>query len=134
MSYQAYSHLIFGIKTPRSTVNQSDAIRGCNHPITPSMKFCPECGASAYIQKQSRILESFEYNKLSYFFSDHEGDDDIVIGFSLGKTDYDTMSTPVACKNPTPEMTEKILEFIKENNLNYSEQNIKMYVMTYHSY
>lgn len=134
MSYQAYSHLIFGFKAPRSTVNQSDAVRGCNHSITQGMKFCPECGASVYIQKQSRILNSFKYDKLSYFFSDHEGNEDIVIGFSLGKTDYNTMSTPVSCKSPTPEMKDEILQFITEHNLNYSEKHIKMYVMTYHSY
>mgnify|MGYP000107796712 CR=1 FL=1 len=28
----------------------------------------------------------------------------------------------------------KILGYINEHNLNYSEKHIKMYVMTYHSY
>lgn len=134
MGYDAYSYAVFGVKVPRSVVKQPVKVRACKHDIQDGMKFCPECGKPAYKEEIQDILDSMESNKLSYFYSDYEGKGDVVIGFCVGKTGYDTNTEPVECNPPTPGMAVEILEFFKLHNISYTEQHIKMYVMTYHSY
>jgi hypothetical protein len=134
MSYSAYSYVVFGVLVPRDTIKHTIRIRGCEHTIEPKMNFCPECGKPAYKEKVQNILNPMEDNKLSYFYSDYEGESHIVIGFCVGKTDYNTNTEPVACKVPTPNMILELIEFFKEHNLPYKEKDIKMYVITYHSY
>lgn len=73
-------------------------------------------------------------NQLSYFYSDYENSDYVVVGFRLGKTEYDTHSEPVACISPNISMAQEILEFCKDNKIKCKNDDLKMYTMTYHSY
>lgn len=134
MSYSAYSYVVYGVKVPRFSIKQSVKIRGCHHEIEDSMKFCPECGKPSYIEKKQDILDSMEDKKLSYFYSDYEGKDDVVIGFCLAKTSYNTNTMPIECDTPTPDMSDELNTFLKQYDFPYTEKNFKTYVMTYHSY
>lgn len=134
MGYSAYSYAVFGVRVPRSQIKKPVNVRSCVHDVQHGMNFCPECGKPVYTQKTQDILESMDSKNLSYFYSDYEGNGDVVIGFCVGKTDYDNNTEPVECKVPTPGMALELVEFFKEHNLPYTEKHIKMYVMTYHSY
>jgi hypothetical protein len=134
MGYSAYSYAVFGVKTDISSVNQTNQKRSCNHDVKPNMKFCPECGKPTFVEKTVFLLDSMEDKKLSYFYSDPESKDNIVLGFRLAATSYNTNCTPIEIPNPTPVMIEEIMQFCKENNLPFKEKDCKMYVMTYHSY
>lgn len=132
MSYDAYSYAVFGIKTSRKNMKKNIKVRACRHTIADGMKFCPECGKPAFIEEEDDILESMKDKGLSYFYSDYNRDTEVVLGFCVGSTSYG--KDTVECKPPTPGMAAEILEFCKVNNLPYTEKNLKMYVMTYHSY
>lgn len=134
MGYSAYSYAVFGVKTARSNMKQTVKVRACHHKIADGMKFCPECGKPAFVEEQENILDSMEDKGLSYFYSDYSGNADVVLGFCVGRTSYSDNNEPVACKAPTPGMAVEILEFCKEHNLPYTEKDLKMYVMTSHSY
>lgn len=132
MSYSAYSHVIFGIKTNIDSVKQNSMQRTCDHDVQSNMNFCPECGKPTFTEKTVSLLDSMEENGLSYFYSDPSNKDDIIIGFQLGVTDYNKDIAEV--KPATTNMTEEIMQFCKDNNLSYTENHCKMYVITYHSY
>lgn len=134
MGYSAYSYAVFGVKTNLSSVKKTTQKRSCNHNINTSMKFCPECGKPTFSEKTVTLLDSMEDNKLSYFYSDYESKEDIVLGFRLAATSYNTNCTPIEIKSPTPSMIEEIMQFCKDNDLPFQEKDCKMYVMTYHSY
>lgn len=134
MGYNATSYAVFGIKTARKNMKQLVNVRTCSHNVSEGMKFCPECGEPVYTQEKHDILDSMEEKGLSYFYSNYEGNGDIVLGFCVGKTSYSDNTKPIACKPPSPDMAVEILDFCKAHNLPYTEQNLKMYVMTHHSY
>ncbi len=132
MGYSAYSYLVFGIKTNLNSVKKTSKERACSHDVQSNMKFCPECGKPTFTEKTVSILDSMEKNILSYFYSDPENKSDIILGFQLGGTDYKNDISEVM--PITPNMIEEIMQFCKENNLPYKENQCKTYVMTYHSY
>lgn len=134
MGYDAYSYAVFGVKTARSNIKQKVKVRACHHAIADGMKFCPECGKHAFVEKEENILDGMDDKKLSYFYSDYNGNADVVLGFCVGRTSYRNNTEPVECYPPTPRMAVEILEFCKEHNLPYTEKNLKMYVLTEHSY
>jgi hypothetical protein len=133
MSYSASSYAVFGIKTSINNINQIVKTRGCKHQMVGNANFCSQCGKPSYIEKEGRIIEPMEAKQLSYFYSFHEQKNDIVIGFHLAETDSDS-HIPMEIKSPTTEMIKEILDFCKMYSLSYTEKDIKMYVLTYHSY
>lgn len=134
MGYSASSYAVFGIKTARSNMKQSVKVRACRHTIAEGMKFCPECGKPAFVEQEEDILESMKDKGLTYFYADYNRNNDVVLGFCVGRTSYSDENEPVECKPTTPGMAAEILEFCKVHNLPYTEKHIKMYVLTSHSY
>lgn len=134
MGYRAYSNTLFGVKVARSNMKQKVKVRACRHKVADGMKFCPECGKPAFIEEEDDVLESMKDKGLSYYYSDYNRDNDIVLGFCVGRTSYSDNTEAVECKPPTPSMAAEILAFCKEHNLPYTEKHIKMYVLTNHSY
>lgn len=134
MGYSAYSYAVFGIKTARSNMKKTFKARACTHKIADGMKFCPECGKPAFFEELDDILEAMNNGELSYYYSDYNRDTDVVLGFCVGRTSYSDNTEAVECSPPTPRMALEIVEFCKEHNLPYTERDIKMYVLTHHSY
>lgn len=83
--------------------------------------------------KNASIKAQYD-NQLSYFYSDYENSNYVVIGFRLGQTEYNTYSEPVACIAPNSSMAQEVLDFCKENKIKCSHDDVKIYTMTFHSY
>lgn len=83
---------------------------------------------------KNKGLKAQEDNQLSYFYSDYENSEYVVIGFRLGHTDYHSYAEPVVCMAPQIIMAKEILDFCKENKIKCEKDDVKMYTMTYHSY
>jgi len=142
MGYDAYSHVIYGIEVDRKILEKTERVRSCNHNIDEKSKFCPECGKPVWVESTVSVLDNLHdddpYDKggLSYFVESGDAYNNknynFMIGFRLGKTGYNQNRDYV--KQPTDTMKEQILDFIRENNLNMTEKDIKMIVYTYHSY
>lgn len=79
-------------------------------------------------------LQAQKEHELSYFYSDYEESTDVIVGFLLGKTDYNTYTEAVVCDAPTISMAQEIIEFCKDNSIDCDNEDLNMYTMTYHSY
>lgn len=140
MGYDAYSHVVYGVTVNRSELETVDVIRTCRHKTDETKKFCSECGKPVWKQESVSILDNLDSNEdsnnLGYFYEsyDHKqsADYEFMIGFQLGKTGYNRNRSTV--KQPTEQMKQELLDFIKENNLKLTEKDIRMIVYTYHSY
>ncbi len=131
MGYSAYSYVVFGVKTSIESIKKTTKQRSCGHDVQSHMKFCPECGEPNTTEKTVYLLDySMEKEGLSYFYSDPNNRQEIVIGFQLGFSDQD-FSEVSSIKSY---MDKEIIQFCKDNNLPFTEKHCKTYVMTYHSY
>lgn len=88
-------------------------------------------------------MESLEVNSLldpqasqglSYYYSDYENKETVVLGFFMANESYSKDSPFVEIKNPTPGMDEEIKQFCEENGIPFKEGDCKTWAFTYHSY
>jgi hypothetical protein len=139
MGYSAYSHAIYGITVNRSKLEKTERTRGCDHDTDTTKNFCSECGEPVWVEETCSVLDTIEDSrkgKLSYFTEsgDHSRNPnyEYMIGFELASTNYD--KNRVEMDQPTEKMKQEILKFIKDNKLNLTEKDIKIFIYTYHSY
>lgn len=139
MGYDAYSHVVYGVTVNKKDLETVENIRGCNHSIDENNKFCPECGSPVWKQRTISLLDDIKEEakgKLSYFTESGDAYNDpnynFIIGFQLATTEYN--KNRVVVSQPTEQMRKEILDFIKKNKLKLTEDDIKTFVYTYHSY
>jgi hypothetical protein len=77
MGYDAYAVAVIGVRLPPGAIKDKlfvpDKEPGCAHLLQADEKFCPECGAAAYIDVTKAIKE----------YEDGEGDGDKLCGYEL---------------------------------------------------
>lgn len=136
MGYDAYSYSVFGIRMKHKEIRKVVRERACDHDIPDNAKFCPTCGQPAYTTINESIIDSFENDGLTYFYSNYDDtfQDDILVGFSLGETSYNSQCEYIECQSPTQSMIDQIVEFCREHDLEYTAEDCKTYVFTHHSY
>lgn len=136
MGYDAYSYAVYGKIVKSKSLEVVKPKRACNHGVEPEHKFCPECGKPTYTYGETKLLDSMEDKGLSYYYSDYENKEEVVLGFILGRDGYSSRkySPFVEVKLPTPGMTEEIKKFCEENGIPFKDGDCKTWVFTYHSY
>ena len=134
MGYDAYSYAAFGVKTSEDAITKIVTKRACNHTILAGSKFCHECGRPANTEKREVLLNAMKDKVISYFPTDSGCSGDIVVGFKLARADEN--NNPVAIKFPSTQddLKEQLLTFFKEHELPFTEKDIQLYILTYHSY
>lgn len=61
MSTQHYAYTVIGVRLPAEKLfpDRITNKRGCEHPLPVGARFCPNCGAAAYIsEKQRGVIDS----------------------------------------------------------------------------
>lgn len=132
MGYDAYSYAVFGKQVSKSDLTVVTKVRGCSHKTDTNQKFCSECGKPVWKQEKEFIADEGYGNKIGFFKSSADTDEG-VLGFKLvstGSSDNDYYAIPA----PKPSMAVEILEFFKKHNIACSEDELKSYLYTYHSY
>ena len=136
MGLDVYSNVVYGKVISKEVLTQRQKVRGCSHQIDESKKFCPECGKSVWIETKDILLDSQEDNGLSYFYIDCENQNEVIVGFRLGRTgshrngSYEFFKV----KSMTPQMTQELMAFFSQRGITTTEKDFDTYVFQYYSY
>lgn len=137
MGLDVYSNVVYGKVIPKEVLTQRQRVRGCNHEVDESKKFCPECGKPVWIETEDFMLDSQEDNGLSYFYSDPENQTSVIVGFRLGRTD--SHRSGGSCeffkvKSITSQMTQELIAFFSQRGIITTNKDFAMHVFQYYSY
>lgn len=133
MSYSPTSNLVFGIFIDEQDLKISTQVRGCTHNCDLNAKFCFTCGQPVHKEEMSDIADqgSFDETNTVGFFKSSCYSTDGILGVPLLQTqDQDTGYYVVP--QPTKKQCELVKQFLVDNNFMFDEEDVQVYVYTYH--
>jgi hypothetical protein len=137
MGLDVYSNVVYGKVISKEVLTQRQMVRACDHQIDESKKFCPECGKPVWVETENVMLDPQESNGLSYFYSDYENQNQVIVGFRLGETGShrnNNDTTFFKLKNQTPQMTQELIAFFSQRGITTTDKDFAMHLFQYYSY
>ena len=136
MGYEAYSYVVYGKLVDITSIKITKQKRNCNHIISLTNKFCPECGKPTYVDQETVLLDCMAAKGLSYYYSHSENKEEVILGFILGRDSYSNRDNSpfVEVKEPSPGMNEEIKDFCEAARIDFKSDDCKTWAFTYHSY
>lgn len=137
MGLDVYAKVVFGKIVDRNSIIQTQKIRTCSHQTNKNNKFCPECGQPMWTEKQSIMLDCNEKDQLSYFYTDYENQEQVVVGFILGETSShrnNNLQPFFKVENVTAQMKQELIDFFAQQETTLNEDDFEIYVFNYFSY
>lgn len=134
MGYDAYSKVVFGVKVAKEDLTVEKKVRSCNHNTDLNANFCSVCGKPTYKVKKEMVIDyGYEPNEIGYFVSSPDSDEEGIVGMLLSQTgsqDTNYYDIPL----PSKEMGKEIKEFLEANDFEVSDDDLRTYLYTEHSY
>lgn len=134
MGYSSYSRVVFGLKVSKDDLIVEEKVRSCNHNTDLNANFCSVCGQPVYEIEETMIVDEGYYpNKLGYFVSDSNRDEEGILGFVIVKTNDQDINY-YAIPEPKEEMVKQLKDFLIAHDFQFEDKDLKSYLYTRHSY
>ncbi len=133
------SYVIFGKLLTSDEVDIDKKQRSCNHQVSDA-SFCDKCGKPMWVEKRVTIFSellvpiksmSLSSKELSYFYNNFDERSkvrNVVVGFCLNHSELGNFKE---VSKPTVGMIEDIRRFCEKTYLDFKEDDVKMYSISY---
>lgn len=134
MGYSAYSKVVFGLIVSKDDITVETNVRSCSHDTDLNANFCSVCGQAVYETEETMLVEyGYDPNQIAYFVSSHDSDEEGILGFVIAQTEDQDTSYHVI-PQPSEKMISELKKFLNEHEIEFSDNELKSYLYTEHSY